>query len=901
MRPRYWLPLVAAVPASYAAWTPGTEPPITQLDAFICTDKNLEVTAWATTPMLYNPTNMDIDHLGRIWVTEGVNYRANEDKWRRPEGDRIVYMEDTDGDGKADKSSVFWQDPELTSPLGIAVFDNVVFVSQPPNLLKLTDADRNGKIELDKGDTKENFLSGFNGYNHDHSLHSVTGGPDGKLYFNQGNMCGEFTDKSGRTFSMGSPYADARYGKQAVDPKTIAGKTSADGYVYVGGFTVRINQDGTNAEILGHNYRNSYEQTVNTLGDLYQNDNDDPPACRVTHILEKGNAGFASRDGKRSWSADRRPGQDVPTAEWRQEDPDTMPGGDIYGGGSPTGVAFYENGALGDDFIGTLLAGEPGRNTIFAYKPQIKGAGRTLERSDFLTTNADKVFAGSDFVGGNIKDLEQKKTSDIQHLLFRPSDVCVGPDGALYIADWTDPRVGGHGTQDTQATGIIYRLAPKGFKSVVPKVDLKTIDGAITALKSPAVNVRWLGFQKLKSEGAKAYDAVAKVLEEKNAFVANRAIWLLPYLGEKGVAELNTLVDSKDEATRLIAFRAIRRTDGKIDALPYAKKFAKDSSSALRAEAALEVRYRKYDEAKDVLVDVAKGYDGTDRSYLDSLGNGAGKNAAALWATLSEVLKPGEPAKWSDTFARLTWRLMPEAAVPALKARALDGSLSEAQRKLAVDSIAFINAKASADAMMDIAAQDGPVKDNAKWWLNNRSDGEWASLNLKPELEKRGIIAKPVELQEVIVPAKPASTKFTVADVLALKGDAAKGKAAAGRCVMCHKIDGAGPDYGPDLKGFGQRQPPEVIAKALVDPSAEIALGFEGTGIELKNGKWIDCLVVADGDPVTVKSTGGAVQKVPKGMIKSRSKLDRSLMLNADQLGLTAQDAADIIEWLKKY
>ena len=59
--------------------------------------------------------------------------------------------------------------------------------------------------------------------------------------------------------------------------------------------------------------------------------------CRVTPILEGGNAGFASVDGKHAWGADKRPDQDTPTAEWRQEDPGTMPAGDVYGGGSPHG------------------------------------------------------------------------------------------------------------------------------------------------------------------------------------------------------------------------------------------------------------------------------------------------------------------------------------------------------------------------------------------------------------------------------------------------------------------------------------------------------------------------------------------------------------------------------------
>ena len=113
--------------------------------------------------------------------------------------------------------------------------------------------------------------------------------------------------------------------------RQIAGHTSDDGHVYLGGFSVRMNPDGSHCEIIGHNYRNSYEQIITSLGDLFQNDNDDPPACRTSWVMEYGNAGFASNDGLRSWGADRRPGQDTPTAEWRQDDPGTMPPGDVYG------------------------------------------------------------------------------------------------------------------------------------------------------------------------------------------------------------------------------------------------------------------------------------------------------------------------------------------------------------------------------------------------------------------------------------------------------------------------------------------------------------------------------------------------------------------------------------------
>jgi putative membrane-bound dehydrogenase-like protein len=107
--------------------------------------KGFEVTLWATSPLLFNPTNMDFDSQGRLYVAEGVNYRGK--KGRRPEGDRVVVLEDTTGSGRSDKSSVFVQDTNLEAPLGVAVLDDKVVVSQPPDLLVYHDANRDGKFD----------------------------------------------------------------------------------------------------------------------------------------------------------------------------------------------------------------------------------------------------------------------------------------------------------------------------------------------------------------------------------------------------------------------------------------------------------------------------------------------------------------------------------------------------------------------------------------------------------------------------------------------------------------------------------------------------------------------------------------------------------------------------------
>jgi putative membrane-bound dehydrogenase-like protein len=840
--------------------------------------EGFEVTVWATSPQISNPTNIDFDERGRMYVAEGINYRGK--KGRRKEGDRIVILEDTLGAGKADKVTVFTQDTNLESPLGVAHIDGKVVVSQPPDLLVYTDVNGDGVIDLSV-DKKEVLLTGFNGRQHDHSLHSATFGPDGKWNFNQGNMGAEFIDKAGRHFFMGSPYM----------LQNIAGRRSDDGNVWIGGFSVRMNSDGSDLRIVGHNYRNSYEQTINSFGDMYQSDNDDPPACRVSLIMEGGNAGFASLDGKRSWGADKRPGQSTPVAEWRQEDPDTMPAGDVYGGGSPTGVAFYENGAMGEKWNGLLLACEAGKNVVFGYLPKPDGAGMKLERFDFLTSNKEKEWAGSDFLGG--------KPTGILKTKFRPSDVCVGPDGAIYVADWFDPGVGGHGTRDNGSSGTIYRIAPKGFKSVVPKIDLSSVAGQIAALRSPSPNVRAGGFNRLKAAGDKVVDDVAALLSDANPYVASRAVWLLAQLGDKGAALARKELSSADDTRRLVAFRALRSAGRDVFAL--CEGLAKDKSPAVRREVAIALRDFKTPAAIALLVTIAEQFDGQDRAYLEAIGLASTDREALVHAAIAKSM--AKPAlEWTPAYAWLTWRLHPASAVRDVRARLLSGKLTESEVKRDLTTLAFTRSAEAAGTMVELSLNKSFAQVAlAKWWVGNRKSNLWKPFDVDAIVKARGGDASAAKLvASDLPPEMPGAKALAPVEAIAtLKGDVAKGKASAAVCYACHKFDGKGIDFGPDLTTYAKQQSLETLILNIAQPSNNISHGFEGTRVVLDDGMVITGMVLSSGDPLMVKSMGGVVQSIPRQRIKEEKQLDRSLMFTASQMGLTEQSVADIAAYLR--
>jgi putative heme-binding domain-containing protein len=117
---------------------------------------------------------------------------------------------------------------------------------------------------------------------------------------------------------------------------------------------------------------------------------------------------------------------------------------------------------------------------------------------------------------------------------------------------------------------------------------------------------------------------------------------------------------------------------------------------------------------------------------------------------------------------------------------------------------------------------------------------------------------------------------------------------------MCHSIGGTGAELGPALDGWAQGKSAEVIARAIVQPNAEIAHGYDATEIRTKDGLTIQGVLIKEGDPLMMRNMGGATQIIPADRVANRRRLRESLMMSAAQLGLTAQDVADLVAFLQR-
>jgi putative heme-binding domain-containing protein len=366
--------------SKFAKFTAQPTPEFTIAEGF-------SVSLFAENPMLNKPIHMNFDPQGRLWVASSEAYPMIEVGQSNP--DKVIVLEDTTGDGKADKSSVFADG--LLIPTGILPGDGGVYVAQSTDLLFLEDTD--GDMKADK---KTRVLSGFGTEDTHHNLHTLLWGPDGRMYLNQ------------------SVYT-------RTDTETPFGVMRMRGG---GGF--RLNTENLRMQPFFRGLWNSWGHQFDQYGNSFLTDG----------------AGFAGM-------AYAFPGVRFrPTPKSRRELDLISPGNwpkfcseeIIYGDKFPP------------QWQGSLITCDFRANRVTRFSIPEQGAGFVTEQKD---------------------DLLRTSTAT-----FRPIDVKQGPDGALYIADWSNPIIN-HGEVDFRDPrrdrwhGRIWRVTWDGG-TPKKKVDLTT-------------------------------------------------------------------------------------------------------------------------------------------------------------------------------------------------------------------------------------------------------------------------------------------------------------------------------------------------------------------------------------------------------------------------------------------
>lgn len=945
--------------------------------------EGLEVKVFASEPMIVNPIAMDVDTYGRVWVTEGVNYRRNVSN---PPDNKIKVLEDTDGDGVADKMTVFASD--LNAAMGVCVAGGKIYVPESPNLWVYEDKDR----DLVPDGSRVSLLKGFGGSNHDHGLHSQVFGPDHKLYMTMG---------------------DTSYDVTGPDGRHIAFKWGA---------MIRCEGDGTGLEDFAVNFRNPVELAVDSFGNVWcsDNDNDGLKSVRICWILEGGNYGWFGGP-----EMIRNPdGSFDPIHHWRADKPGFVPYTLITGFGSPCGMTFYEGNAFGPKFANQLIHCDSGPREMRLYSPKrTEGVGYSAGMENILTASDN---------------------------YYRPIDPCVAPDGSLFVTDWYDGGVGGHAYNDPTRGRIykVTPKGTKLSRKEKPG-PYKTDEDALVALASPNHATTFLARERLLESGAAAIPALTKLVDGEDRNLKARALWLLDRIGGAGRDVVKKQLKSSDPAFRALAVRIVRRHGAESEADLLAMVTDKDGEvfketllglgklTSQSATAAVIDAYKRYDGSDRYLLEtlaiasrgregdvfkavvetpgakidprlvsivrILKPEDATQflsarlaqsdlsadsrtallaalsavstpdagRSLSEVLSTKAGndvkllvldalrRNLSGSWSTLKKdekVLAGVKGALASHELAPAALAVITEAGLTDL-ADAVNGLLADAKAPAPVQIAAVGTASSlglagsgkaisklvdSTDAGVREAAlkglilqresvalgelltqpkRDVALKQRIVDGMMQSSDGAVFVLRMldTKKLDKalgERAVASAVEhpdvnvriLFEKYIPEsmrpKTLGQAFKAEDILALKGDVKRGEAVflrsgAAACNKCHRVKGQGGDIGPDLSQVGRKFERAALLEAIMDPSKGMAPEYVPYVVETDEGKvFAGFLHEESPERVVLKTIENQLVSIPRDKIEEMVKQTKSLMPELILKNVTAQDAADLLDFM---
>jgi glucose/arabinose dehydrogenase len=494
--------------------------------------KGLKVELFASEkefPELANPVQMAFDTRGRLWVAAWKNYPHWQPK--TPMDDKLLILEDTNGDGKADKCTVFAGD--LHNPTGFEFYKGGVIVAQSPNLVFLKDT--NGD---DHYDTKEILLHGFDTADTHHTLNSFTFDPGGAVYMQEGIF---------HRTQVESPWGPAT--------------RLADGGVF------RFEPRTWKFEVyIPFNFPNPHGHVFDAWGrDIVFDATGGQPYYGPSFSTKKYYPAAETKNAPRPGVVRTRP----------------------VGGAEILSSRHFPEEMQGNLIVLNVI----GFRGLLNYKLTEDGAGLKSTEVDPILQSADENF--------------------------RPVDAEVGPDGALYVADWHNPIIGHmqHNLRDTsrdKVHGRIYRVTYPGRPLLQPaKIAGQPIARLLDLLKEPEDRVRYRVKIELSDRDTKEVMAALQTwmdgLDPKSERYEHHmleALWVQQWHNRVNETLLKRMLRSSDPWARAAATRVLCYWRDRIaNPLALLKVQANDEHPAVRLEAVRAASFFQSSEAAAVALE----------------------------------------------------------------------------------------------------------------------------------------------------------------------------------------------------------------------------------------------------------------------------------------------------------
>lgn len=914
------------------------------------TDARLAIDLFAAEPAIVTPTGITVDARGRVLVIENhTHHRPAE--YKGPPADRIRIFEDTDGDGKPDRITTFFEGTAAT--MNLAVYrDGSIVVATRNEVFRLYDDDGDGKADrrqtlarlVTPGDYPHNGLSGF-------AFDFA-----GNIYFGMGENLG------------------ADYQLIGADGRTEKGGGE-------GGNIFRMGPDGNGLVRLATGFWNPFHLGFDAFGRLFavDNDPDSRPPCRLLHIVEGGDYGYRFRNGRKGLH---------PFTAWNGELPGTL--GMVGGTGeAPCGVLAYESDNLPADYVGTLLVTSWGDYRIDQFRLEALGASFKARGTPVVTGGdnfrpvgialaPDGSLYVSDWVDksypvhgkGRIWHLHAvKPTAHTRptapplglvhaHRPLREASartLAATPEGQAALAtagrEHANPRV--------RAVALEALAAAHSLPTSVQHAALADSDPAVRALAVQRLPLDAARLEQLTGDPAPLVRAAAlsrlpvgsgtenllAALASDDPFTRHAATQAL---GQWPAATLKSLAARETNPARRRGLVVVLRKFCAAAARGELPRFLNDSDPQIRFVAVEWIADEQQHQYRPLLLQALSSptmtrdlfeailaalerLDGVQRKPTDEVAGEAyvaqllvdGKTPLAILRRALRMLRPDHPALTLavlEGFLHSADPILQLEAVRSLRASPYVGRIARL-RRLAADRSAPLRLRAEAIVGLPAAAEPDrslliALAETREPVLRHEALRSLRGAVLTPAERRRVEALAPIDgataeqvaavLQPAAVASGPPIETDTVLSRLTGPADPAAGERIffhpkGPGCYKCHQVDGRGGKIGPDLSLTGQLLAPRKLVESIVEPSKEIAPQFVPWIIAKKDGTILTGMLVeeADGGRQTYATEDGMLVTLAGAEIEQRRAGTVSIMPAKLVHAMTTQEFRDLLAFLE--